>query len=175
MTDVKARMGSPVRASGADEAPPFAQLVADTSRDLYRLALRLTGDHADAEDVLQNTYANAFQAMRRQSFRGDSELKTWLYRIVVNVAFDERRAGLRRMQLVTGAARLAPHAVDPPALHELRQALGVLPDDQRSALALKELHGLTGREVAAVLERTEGAVEQLLFRARATLKARFGS
>lgn len=152
-------------------APPFAQLVTETSTDLYRLALRLTGSAADADDVLQSTYVKAFEALARGGFRARAELKTWLYRIVVNVAFDARREERRREKFSPPPAP----AVETVDLHELRAALAVLPEDQRAALVLKELHGLTGRETAAVLERSEGAVEQLLVRARATLKERFGS
>ena len=56
---------------------------------------------------------------------------------------------------------------------ELREALESLPDDQRTALVLKELHGLSGKETAEVMERSEGSVEQLLVRARAALRKRF--
>ena len=152
------------------QAPTFAQLVTETSTDLYRLALRLTGDRADAEDVLQSTYVKAFQALQRGAFRARSELKTWLYRIVVNTAFDARRAAARREQLVPPT----PHAAELLDLHELREALASLPEDQRAALVLKELHGLTSREAGEVLDRSTGAVEQLLVRARAALKERFG-
>lgn len=153
------------------EAPSVAQLVAETSTDLFRLALRLTGDRADAEDVLQSTYMKAFQALQRGAFRARAELKTWLYRIVVNTAFDERRAAARRERLLPAAS--APGTAEPVDLHELRTALACLPADQRAALVLKELHGLTSREAGEVLDRSEGAVEQLLVRARAALKARF--
>lgn len=163
------------RVAPALPVPSFPELVARTSKDLYRLATRLTGNRADADDVLQTTYLRAFEALRNGGFRGECRLETWLYRIVMNVAFDARRAQQRRERL----ADRPPNEVAPEqseaavGLAELRGVLESLPEDQRAALVLRELHGLSGREAAEVLERSEGAVEQLLVRARATLRTRF--
>lgn len=140
---------------------------------MYRLACRLLGGTQDAEDVLQDVYERAWIALRDGQFRGDAELSTWLYRITVNAALNRLRA--RR---AAAALPASDEAVEPPrgeaavALRELGAALALLPEDQRAALVLKELQGLSAREVAAVLERSEGAVEQLLVRARATLRER---
>jgi RNA polymerase sigma-70 factor (ECF subfamily) len=155
------------------KVPPLHELVADTSADLYRLALRLTGDEHEAEDVLQGAYITAFESLRRGAFRGECALTTWLYRIVVHAAFDARRTAKRRERLVDPPSRPADARADSALeLRELRDALESLPEDQRAALALKELHGLKGREVAEVMERSEGSVEQLLVRARASLRER---
>ena len=157
------------------EVPPFDQLIAQTSADLYRLAVRLTGDRAEADDLVQTTYARAFEALNAGTFRGESRLTTWLYSILTHAAFDARRTGRRREAIAQAAARTeaeGPRADASVRLRELKDALQELPDDQRAALALKELHGLKAREVAEVLGRSEGAVEQLLVRARAALKAR---
>jgi RNA polymerase sigma-70 factor (ECF subfamily) len=158
--------------------PSFEAIVAQTSTDLYRLATRLTGDTAEADDVLQITYLRAFEALRAGTFRGECRLETWLYRIVTHVAFDSRRGQQRRERLAesTPSSEVAPERMESSvALAELRAALQSLPEDQRAAIALKELHGLTGRETAEVLERSEGAVEQLLVRARAALRERLGT
>ena len=166
--------------STSDPAPPlpsFEQLVAQTSGDLYRLAARLTGDLAEADDVLQTTWLRAFEALRAGTFRGESRLETWLYRIVTHAAFDSRRSLRRRERLAERdpEPKQAPERMEANVeLGELRTALQSLPEDQRTALVLKELQGLSGREVAEVMERTEGAVEQLLVRARAALRERFG-
>jgi RNA polymerase sigma-70 factor (ECF subfamily) len=169
-----APMGPP--AGPALPVPPFEQLVAETSGDLYRLAVRLTGDPAEADDVLQNAYVRAFEALRAGTFRGESTLRTWLYRIVMHAAFDARRSQKRRegLAVAIGPPQSAPASSEASVeLRELKEALLALPEDQRAALALKELHHLKSREVAEVMERSEGAVEQLLVRARAALKVRF--
>jgi RNA polymerase sigma-70 factor (ECF subfamily) len=142
---------------------------------LFRLAARLTGSAADADDVLQDAFTRAITALRRGAFKGDSSLSTWLYRITTNVALDRvRQAKGQQTEQASGeeepAAPGGPEAT--VALGELAAAMAELPDDQRAALVLKEEQGLPTREVAQVLERSEGATEQLLVRARAALRRR---
>lgn len=167
---------APAASARTGQVPSFERLVADTSADLYRLATRLTGNTAEANDVLQDTYLRAFEALRAGSFRGECRLETWLYRIVMHAAFDARRTDRRRAQLAqaTSGSDTAPDRMEASVeLAELRGALECLPQEQRIALVLKELHGLSGRETAEVMERSEGAVEQLLVRARSELRRRF--
>ena len=140
---------------------------------LFRLALRLTGRRAEAEDVVQDAFVKALAELRAGRFKGHSALSTWLYRITANVAFDRARSAARREPPPSSDEPRAPSPDDSVALRELREAMHLLPEDQRLALVLKELQGLTAREVAEVMERSEGAVEQLLVRARAELKRRF--
>ena len=160
----------------AEVVPPLPVLLARTAGELYRLAVRLTGDVDAADDVIQIAYLQAFEAVRAGQFRGECQLETWLYRIVTRVALGERRQTARRRVLLAERGDAALPAASGELLvelRELREALGALPNDQRVALVLKELQGLSGREVADVMERSEGAVEQLLVRARAALKTRF--
>jgi RNA polymerase sigma-70 factor (ECF subfamily) len=155
--------------------PPFPVLVEQTSDDLYRLAVRLTGSTEEAADVLQTAWLRVFEALRDGTFRGECRIETWLYRVVTHAAFDARRGQKRRDQLQQHEPLVVPSRSMKAAveLGELREALESLPDDQRTALVLKELHGLSGRETAEVMERSEGSVEQLLVRARAALRKRF--
>lgn len=144
---------------------------------LYKLAARLTGSTADADDVLQEAFARAIETLRRGAFRGDCALSTWLYRVVTNAALDRLRRAKQQSAANERFAAEPPKASHGPdaavALRELADAMAELPEDQRAALVLKEIQGLPTREVAQVLERTEGAVEQLLVRGRQTLKRRF--
>lgn len=155
--------------------PAFAALVEQSSDDLYRLAVRLTGSTEEAADVLQTAWLRVFEALRDGAFRGESRIETWLYRVVTHAAFDARRGQRRRDQLQQHETFVVPSRSMEAAVErgELREALESLPDDQRTALVLKELHGLSGRETAEVMERSEGSVEQLLVRARAALRKRF--
>ncbi|MBX7113234.1 MAG: RNA polymerase sigma factor [Myxococcaceae bacterium] len=147
---------------------------------LYRLAARLLGNAAEAEDVLQEAFAKAISLLRIGAYRGECALPTWLYRVVTNAALDRLRSAKRAQaahqraeNAATESASTSPEAA--VALRELVEALSELPEDQRAALVLKEIHGLPAREVAQVLERSEGAIEQLLVRARQTLRRRFES
>lgn len=166
----------PAIAQATDAERHFESLVRDHSADLFRLAVRLTGQQAEAEDVVQRAFLRALEAIRRGAFRGDSEARTWLYRIVLNVVFDERRRASRfeRFRAQPQARVVSAESVEAGAvLRELRQSLEALPDDQRTALVLKELHGLSGRQTAEVMSRSEASIEQLLVRARISLRARF--
>lgn len=141
---------------------------------LYRLACRLLGNTSDADDVVQEAFIKAISQLRSGGFRGDSSLSTWLFRIVTHVALDRLRQ-VERQRAVTPVEEA--HSTSNPdaavALRELADAMKELPEDQRAALVLKELQGLPTKEVAAILERSEGATEQLLVRARQALRRRF--
>src|SRR5688572_30258655 len=114
----------------ATPLPPFPQLVGETSKDLYRLALRLTGDRDEADDLLQATYVRAFESLEAGTFRGDCTVSTWLYRILVHLAFDSKRSHARREKLYDvrspAAAESSEAAVQ---LRELRDAMRSLPVD----------------------------------------------
>jgi len=143
---------------------------------LFRLAARLMGDIEEAEDVLQDGYLRAYQALSNRRFDARSEIQTWLYRIIVNTALDALRSRRRRERRVIAwplSRSLDPTLVEARlALRELAHWVGALTPEQRTAILLKELEGLTAAEVAAAMRCSEGAVEQHLVRARAILRAR---
>ena len=156
------------------DAAAFRQIVRATSGRLVRLAARLVGNLEDGEDVVQEAYVKAHEAMVSGGFDGRSRVETWLYRIVTNTAIDALRSGKRREK---PADTMPDVGWDGAAAAEARLALGeldavmsTLPVDQRAALVLKSVEGLSGPEIAQILGITEGAVEQRLVRARATLK-----
>lgn len=157
----------------------FRVIVEGTSRRLYRLAVRMSGDGAEAEDVLQEAYLRAHQALCDGAWDGRARLTTWLYRIVVNTALNARRERARRLRPVADAAGPAvAHAAAPAqeervAVAQLMTLVRALPANERAALVLKELEGMTSSEIGEVLGCSEGAVEQRLVRARAALRARW--
>jgi len=157
------------------DMPSFRRLVEETTPAMYRLAARITGSLEDAEDVLQDSYMKAWDALEEGRFDGRAQMRTWLYRIVVNGAMDVLRARKRRGRAPDDS--LADAAVEGTAearaaLRELSGWLRELPADQRTALVLKELEGLTSAEIANLMGCSEGAVEQRLVRARAALRER---
>lgn len=149
-----------------------------TGDALVRYAARLLGNLTDAEDVVQEAYVKAHRALLAGHYDGRAALKTWLYRIVTHAALDERRKRKRSQDRAgadaafEGVSDGVARAESGVALRELGDWLGTLPDEQRSALVLQALEGFTNREIADILECSEGAVEQRLVRARAALRRR---
>jgi RNA polymerase sigma-70 factor, ECF subfamily len=176
--DASPALDAAARRVEAGDHAAFAVIVRETTPRLYRLAARIMADSGEAEDVLQDAYVRAFDALVAGRFDGRAGIATWIYRIVANTALDALRARRRRRQqafaddsadaAVDDAARLAARA----ALRELGGLLEDLPADQRAAVVLKEIEGLTLNEVAEVMGCSVGAVEQRLVRARATLRRR---
>ena len=150
---------------------------------VYHLALNLLGNPEDARDLSQDVFLTVFRSIHR--FRGDSALQTWIYRIVVNQARNQQRWWRRRKR--ADQVSLEAVFVDPPAppattsperaldRKELRRrlwsALERLPFEQRSAVVLRELHGMRYAEIAFSLGVSTAAVKSRLARARQTLRA----
>lgn len=153
----------------------FQKIVDASSARLVRLAARMLGSVVDAEDVVQEAYVKAYRALMSGEFDGRANVSTWLYRIVTNQAIDAMRGRARRPKPTDTAdesmSDLAS-AEQKLALAELSDWMSELPPDQRAALVLKAVEGLTSPEIAEVLQCSEGAVEQRLVRGRAALRKR---
>lgn len=157
------------------DAAAFQRIVDATSTRLVRLAARMLGSVVDAEDVVQEAYVKAYRALVSGEFDGRANVSTWLFRIVTNQAIDAMRGRARRPRPTDTAddsiSDLAS-AEQQLALTELSEWMSELPADQRAALVLKAVEGMTSPEIAEILECSEGAVEQRLVRARAALRKR---
>jgi RNA polymerase sigma-70 factor, ECF subfamily len=157
------------------DASAFRAIVEATASRLVRFSSRIMGSVTEAEDVVQEAYVKAYRALVEGQFDARSSVTTWLHRIVVNASLDARR---KRKHDAKDDLRdaIAPvqnaTAEETIALRELASWLDELPDDQRAALVLKSVEGMASSEIAAVLGCSEGAVEQRLVRARATLRER---
>jgi RNA polymerase sigma-70 factor (ECF subfamily) len=174
----------------AAEPIAFRRLVELNSANVYNVALKLLGDEHEAEDVLQETFLSAFEAIDR--FEGRSQLSTWLYRIAYNASLMRLRKRDRMTTfsldqppvgedgLVKGESR---HLVDWSALpddqlltDEARQvmdrAITELPETLRSTFILRDVQGLSGAETAEVLGISVQAVKNRLHRARLRLRDR---
>lgn len=153
----------------------FQRIVDETSARLVRLAARMMGSVVDAEDVVQEAYVKAYRALSTGEFDGRANVSTWLYRIVTNQAIDSMRGRARRPKATDTADETMSDlasAEQKLALAELSDWMSDLPPDQRAALVLKAVEGLTSPEIAEVLQCSEGAVEQRLVRARTALRKR---
>jgi len=180
------------RIAGGDQRA-FAQLMRRFNRPLYRTARSIVKDDTEAEDVLQDAYLQAFQALK--TFRHDASLSTWLTRIVINAALARTRKTARRAQIIELVAPMdddqAPHDADtaagehmtPPPIEQPDQAamraqarrllehrIDALPDAFRTVFVLRALEELSVEETAAALDIPEATVRTRFFRARALLR-----
>ncbi|HEX5422694.1 MAG TPA: sigma-70 family RNA polymerase sigma factor [Candidatus Acidoferrales bacterium] len=163
----------------------FDWLVTYYHAGVYNLVYGILSDPADAADVTQEVFLRAFRGIR--GFRRGSSLKTWLYRISVRQALNQRRWCWRhhRQQVsidaedeATGATLDLPDAEATPfercASQEMqlrvRQALAAVPESFRSAVILRDLEGLSYEEVSEVLEVSVGTVKSRILRGRRMLK-----
>jgi RNA polymerase sigma-70 factor (ECF subfamily) len=163
--------------------------MSDHQRMVYQLAFHLLGDAQEALDLSQEVFLRVFRTL--PSFRGQSTLRTWIYRIVVNQASNRLRWWRRRhrAQQVPLEEHAAVHgdlpdqrnAAMPDRLLQQREvadrvwgALGQLPFDQRTVIVLREIDGLSYEEIADSLGVAVGTVKSRLARARGTLRAALG-
>jgi RNA polymerase sigma-70 factor (ECF subfamily) len=171
------------RCVAGDEAA-CADLVAAHQRTVFNLAFHLLGDRDEALDLSQEVFLRVFRTLSR--FRGQSALRTWIYRIVVNQARNRQRwwRRRRRADLVTQDDHLkrcgdheATGEVQPDRLvasqetaSRILAAMERLPFDQRTALVLREVDGLRYEEIAFSLDVAVGTVKSRLTRARQALR-----
>ncbi len=163
---------SEFRAIARGDQAAFQRLVRRCSPALARLAAHLVGP--DVDDVMQESWTKAYVALRAGRFdtrRRGSSIEAWLRQIVARTAYDWLRSRRRRKARdVRLQGHVPENASARVALRQLDTLLESLPPAQRIALLLKEVEGMTTREIALVLKCSEGAVEQRLVRARATLR-----
>jgi RNA polymerase sigma-70 factor (ECF subfamily) len=159
-------------AAGGDSAA-FAALLARQYDRLFALCWRLTGTRAEAEDLTQDICAAL--PGKLAGYRGQSRLTTWLYRVAVNAAHDQRRRRASYVRATDGwgdweLARDAAQAEERDRLDWLTTAMRRLPPDLRDTLALV-LDDLTHAEVGEVLGLSEGTVSWRISEAKKRLRA----
>jgi RNA polymerase sigma-70 factor (ECF subfamily) len=167
-----------------DEAA-FGELVESHERMVYQLALHLLGDHNEALDLSQDVFLRVFRTLH--GFRAQSSLRTWIYRIVVNQARNRQRWWRRRHraaqvsiddhQRSNGELASSSHACAPDRVYRQKEvarrlwrALDELPFDQKTAIILREIDGLSYEEIAYSLGVAVGTVKSRLARAREALR-----
>jgi len=172
-----ARTAGTEEAHGADQRL-FRELVQEHSSRLQRFIVKHIGNTSEAEDLAQQAFVEA--ARSYQSFRGDSQLSTWLYGIALNLVRNHlSRAPERRYDFVgeDGLNGMAAEQATPEealarsqTLHLLQEALNELPESMRSILLLVGLDNLSYEEAAAMLVVPIGTVRSRLSRARTALR-----
>ena len=185
-TDVGGREAALIQRCAARDEDACSELVSEHQRMVYQLSLNLLGDHNEALDLSQEVFLRVFRTIH--GFRGQSALRTWIYRIVVNQARNRQRWWRRRhrAQQVSLDEHIRDHGELPAPgnggspdralgqkqlAERLRAALEGLPFDQKTALVLREIDGLSYEEIGFSLGIAVGTVKSRLARAREALRA----
>jgi RNA polymerase sigma-70 factor (ECF subfamily) len=160
----------------------FNELVLAYQHQVYNLAYRIIGDPASAADATQDAFISAYQSLSR--FRGGS-FKSYLLRIVTNRCYDELRRRKRRPvtsfedveidedanpMLVNGGENPEEYAERQEMADVIQAGIETLPPDQRVALVLSDVQGMSYQEIAEVTEVALGTVKSRLARARSKLR-----
>jgi RNA polymerase sigma-70 factor, ECF subfamily len=183
-SEVGGREAVLVQRCAAGEQLACTELVAEHQRMVVQLAMNLLGDRDEALDLSQEVFLRVFRTIHR--FRGQSSLRTWIYRIAVNQARNRHRFWRRRHRAdqVSLDQHLASHGDSLSAgestpdrvlaqkelAERLQRALDHLPFDQRTAIILREIDGLSYEEIAFSLGVAVGTVKSRLTRARQALR-----
>jgi RNA polymerase sigma-70 factor, ECF subfamily len=172
------------------EAAAFEEWVAERSGEIYGLLFRLTENREEARDLTQETFLRAFQSIGR--FRGEADLRTWIYRIAINQARNRWRWWRRRRRdstvsldatqgqtnqpLIATLAETADNPEQRTLAHErevaLRAALQKLGVSYRETVILRDMEGFSYEEIAATLGINVGTVKSRLARGRQELRRR---
>jgi len=170
-----------------DDLDAFDEIVARYKDEIYNYIWRMISNHDDVEDLAQEVFVRAFAAIK--SFRRESNLRTWLYRIATNLCVDRyRRKGLEKQSIVplereeseegqSKSIDLPDDTYDPQRIYErselqteIQKALMKLPEKQRAVVLLFDLEGMSYEEIARVLDCPIGTVKSRLFNARLSLR-----
>jgi RNA polymerase sigma-70 factor (ECF subfamily) len=169
------------RARGGD-LDSFNQLVMRWERPIYALAYRVIGREEDARDVAQETFLRAYRALG--GFKGQAKFSSWLYRITLNLCRDwirrERRTPVSQAPDGVDLVELAGESEPSESIEALvsrrelgravAKAMALLPEEQRTAIILKEYHGLTFQEIADLLECPLSTVKTRLYQGLTVLR-----
>lgn len=173
-----------IKALKQGDQEAFRHMVTSWQDMLYNTSLGLLQNEQDAEDITQEVFIKAFEAIKQ--FKGESKLSTWLYRIAVTKSLDHLRSKKRKKRFGYVYSLFGeknemiidpPDFIHPGILEEnksasiaLFKALNQIPEQQKAAYVLSKMEGLPQKQVAEVLDCSVAAVESLLQRAKSNLK-----
>ena len=158
----------------AGDVEAFETIYQQHAARIYTLACRMAGSLDDGEDLLQEIFLQAHRKLG--SFKGDSSLGTWLYRLALNHCLDFVRSRRAKMGKLTdaldaeGASEPVAPRDTPIARLDLERALAQLPEGCREAFVLHEVEGFDHKEVARLLGIAEGTSKSQVFKARNRLR-----
>lgn len=174
-----------IELSVGGDVEAFETLIQSHQKKVYNIALRMTGNPEDAQELAQEAIVRAFTSIGK--FRGDSSFSTWLYRITINVCTDflRKRNKVTLISMEQGAAsndnqqglQIEEESPGPDGLAEkkqlkklVRDAMDALSEEHRQVLILRDILNLSYKEIANTLKVNEGTIKSRINRARAGLK-----
>lgn len=161
----------------------FERFVKDNQSRVFNLCLTMLKNSDDAEDLSQEIFITCYRKI--DTFKGDSKLTTWLYRIATNKCLEEIRKQKRKQRWLTMMSfwKMGENQIDPPSFDHpglnlenkerakiLMSKMEELPLNQRLAFTLHQVDGMSYQEIAEVMEMSLSAVESLIFRGRKNLQ-----
>ena len=160
----------------------FNQLILRWERPIYALAYRVIGREDDARDVCQEAFLRAFRAL--PGFKGQAKFSSWLYRITLNLCRDwirrQRRAPVSQLPDDADPMELAAESGPAESIEDLvarrelsalvEEAMALLPEEQRTAIILKEYHGMTFQEIADLQQCPLSTVKTRLYQGLSVLR-----
>lgn len=166
-------MTDPIQRAREGDPEAFRVLYDAHVGRIYALCLRLARDAVHAEELVQDTFVRAWE--RLPGFRGDSAFGTWLFRIAVNAALEDRRTTGRRESRIGLTAEpdqlpTAARSPDPGARLDIERAIAALPAGARAVFLLYDVEGYQHAEIAEMTGIAEGTSKAQLFRARRLLR-----
>lgn len=160
----------------AQDPLAFRAFVVAHQTAVFALLSRMMGHGAHVEDLAQETFVRAYKALPGFDFEGPAKVSTWLLTIATRLALDAKKKRTLREEPME-AAEVVPGGTTPEderarvdLRNAIQRAVDALPDDQRAALILAEMHGLSIAEIAAALEIPENTAKTRLFRAREKMR-----
>lgn len=173
-----------VEAARAGDRDAFGELVGRYQDRLFNTMLRIAGTREDAADATQDAFVQAY--LKLDSFRGDAQFFTWLYRIAMNVALTRRRRARPMASIDAAKEGVGEEPMDggeapgermlaDERAEQVHSALAELGDQHRKILVLREMEGCSYEAIAEILELPVGTVRSRLFRARLQLCDRLRS
>ena len=174
-----------VARSQSGDVDSFNQLILRWERPIYALAYRVIGREEEARDVCQEAFLRAFRGL--PGFKGQAKFSSWLYRITLNLCRDwirrQRRAPVSQMPEDMDISELAAAQGPVESIEDLvarrelssvvEEAMALLPDEQRTAIILKEYHGMTFQEIAELQGCPLSTVKTRLYQGLSVLRRHF--
>ena len=169
-----------IQRAGSGDASAFNRLMEQHEKRMYAVALRMCQNREDAQDCLQEAMLRIYKSIG--SFKFQSSFSTWAYRITMNTCLDELRrkknkqnASLDSLVEVgfspsDGINAPEQHAIQSDLRRTLHSAIGELPDDMRSAIVLRDVHGMAYEEIAQALDVNVGTIKSRISRGREKLR-----